>query len=93
MVQGPSQVGAPHSDTEIMVNEILSLLSVVLFCVCCSQFLKAIVTPIPVLRSNRPYALGAMKLQKAYSIMSWGTMTGVFFVGLVISFYQVYTQL
>lgn len=76
-----------------MVNEILSLLSVVLFCLCCSQLIKSIVQPIPVLRMERPYALAAMKLKKFYCVLSWGAMTSVLFAGMLASFIQVYTQI
>lgn len=92
--QGRLKLRQESSDRKgTMVNEILSILSVLFFCICCSQFIKSLVTPIPVLRMERPYALAAMKLKKIYTVASWGTMTGVFFAGLLASFYQVYTQI
>lgn len=76
-----------------MVSEIISLFSVIFFCLCCHQLIKNVVTPVPLLRSERPYARGAMLLGKAYKVFSWGALTASFLLGLVISFYQVYTQL
>jgi hypothetical protein len=76
-----------------MVTEILSLISVFMFCVCCHQLIKSIVTPIPLLRTERAYARGAMLLGKTYKVLSWGALTTSFLLGLIISFYQVYTQL
>lgn len=76
-----------------MVTEILSVISVVMFCLCCHQLIKSVVRPIPILRTERPYARGAMVLGKAYKIISWGTLTSSFLLALVISFYQVYTEL
>jgi hypothetical protein len=76
-----------------MAIEILSVLSVIFFCLCCHQLLKAVTAPIPVLRTERPYARGAMVLGKTYKVISWASLTGSFLLGLVMSFYQVYTQL
>ncbi|WP_415061492.1 hypothetical protein [Bdellovibrio sp.] len=76
-----------------MEQEILSLISVILFCGCCHQFIKSVLAPIPLLSTERPYARPAMQLGKFYKSAAWGTMTGVFLVGLVISFHQVFTAL
>ncbi|WP_374080309.1 hypothetical protein [Bdellovibrio bacteriovorus] len=76
-----------------MDQELLSVISVILFCGCCHQFIKTIVTPIPLLSSERPYARAAMQLGKFYKSVAWGTMTGAFLVGLVFSFQQVFTAL
>lgn len=76
-----------------MEQELISLLSVLLFCVCCHQFIKTVVTPIPLLATERPYARGAMQLGKFYKSVAWGLMTGVFLVALVISFKQVFMTL
>lgn len=76
-----------------MENEILSIISVVLFCGCCHQLIKTIVTPIPLLAMERPYARVAMQLGKFYKSLAWGAMTGVFLVGLVLSFQQVFITL
>ncbi|WP_295905006.1 hypothetical protein [uncultured Bdellovibrio sp.] len=77
----------------MMEHELLSLISVVLFCGCCHQFIKTVVTPIPLLASERPYARAAMQLGKFYKSVAWGAMTGAFLVGLVVSFQQVFTAL
>lgn len=76
-----------------MTSAILSTLSVVLFCVTCRQLVKTAMTPIPISRVDRPYARGAMLIDKTYKILAWGSLTGSFLLGLVMSFYQVYTQL
>lgn len=76
-----------------MEQELISLLSVLFFCVCCHQFIKTLVTPIPLLVTERPYARAAMQLGKFYKSMAWGMMTGVFLVALVISFKQVFMTL
>ena len=76
-----------------MDNAILSILSVILFCGCCHQLIRTIVTPIPLLASERPYARAAMQVGKFYKSMAWGAMTGVFLMGLIVSFYQVFVTL
>lgn len=76
-----------------MVTNILSVLSVILFCLCCRQLLKAVVKPIPLLKIERTYARPALWLSKGYHVVSWGALTLTFLLGLVMSFYQVYTQL
>ncbi|QDK37730.1 hypothetical protein [Bdellovibrio sp. NC01] len=74
-------------------STILSVISIILFCACCRQFIKTVVTPIPLLASERPYARGAMQLGKFYKVIAWGSMTGVFLLGTSISFYQVFSSL
>ncbi|MGZ6472014.1 MAG: hypothetical protein ACXWRZ_12685 [Bdellovibrio sp.] len=76
-----------------MDQEILSVLSVILFCVCCHQFIKTIVTPIPVMSIERRYAFQAMQLSKFYKTLAWGAMTTSFLIGLIFSFSQVFTTL
>lgn len=76
-----------------MEQELLSVISVVLFCGCCHQFIKTVVTPIPLLPTERPYARSAMQLGKFYKSVAWGTMTAAFLGGLVISFHHVFTTL
>ncbi|HEY1079957.1 MAG TPA: hypothetical protein VGE46_07660 [Bdellovibrio sp.] len=76
-----------------MEQEIISVLSVILFCGCCHQFIKSVVTPIPLLVTERPYARPAMQLGKFYKTMAWGAMTAVFLIALVISFKQVFLTL
>lgn len=74
-----------------MEHMILSLFSILLFCLCCHQFIKTVVTPVPLMRIERAYARGAMQLGKGYKIMAWGSMTAVFLGSLVISFSEVFT--
>ncbi len=76
-----------------METELLSVFSVILFCLCCHKFIKTVVTPIPLLASERPYARAAMQLGKFYKSVAWAAMTGVFLVGLIVSFHQVFTSL
>ena len=71
---------------------ILSVLSVVLFCVCCFQFMKNLINPLPKLNLEH-YSKAALKFKRNYSILSWGLMTMTFLMGVVASFYQVYTEL
>lgn len=76
-----------------MEQLLLGLISVTLFCLCCHQFIRVVVTPIPLLRTERPYARGAMQLGKFYKSLAWGTMTMAFLGGLVVSFHQVFVTL
>ncbi len=76
-----------------MAQEILSTLSVVLFCICCRQFIKSALLPIPLLVTERPYALRAMRVGKVYKVISWGGMTVFFLVAVALSFYQVFSVL
>lgn len=76
-----------------MEQEIISLISVLLFCLCCHQFIKTVVTPIPLLRTERTHSRAAMQIAKFYKAVAWGTMTSSFLVALVFSFYTVFTTL
>ncbi|KYG64011.1 hypothetical protein AZI86_14485 [Bdellovibrio bacteriovorus] len=76
-----------------MELEILSLLSVIFFCLCSHQLIKTVVRPIPLLASERPYARAAMQLGKFYKSLAWGAMTAAFLMGLVFSFQQVFQTL
>ncbi|WP_413584154.1 hypothetical protein [Bdellovibrio sp. HCB274] len=77
----------------MMETEILTFISVLLFCFCCRQLIHSVVKPIPLLASERPYARSAMQLGKGYKVMAWGLMTSVFMVGTAVSFYQVFTTI
>jgi hypothetical protein len=88
-----SQVGTSSADKQIMEQIILTFLSVIFFCLCCDQFIKAVVSPIPLLKTERVYARAAMRLGKVYKSTAWGVMTGVFLVGTSYSFYSVFTTL
>lgn len=70
----------------------MAVLSVVLFCGCCYQFLKQLTKPIPVL-NNTEFAKSALRVEKGYKVFAWGVLTGTFLVGLVISFSEVFLQL
>lgn len=75
-----------------MDTYLLSLIAVILFCVCAHQFMKAMLSPIPVF-NNTNYTKSALRVAKAYRVASWGVMTGCFLLALVISFYQVFTEI
>lgn len=75
-----------------MNTYLLSLLSVIFFCACAHQFIKVVLQPIPVF-NNTNYTKSALRVEKTYKVLSWGLMTGCFLLGLVISFYQVFTEM
>jgi hypothetical protein len=70
----------------------LSFISVILFCISARQFLKSMLAPIPVYNDTR-YAKTALRMAKAYKTASWALMCGCFMLALVISFYQVFTEI
>lgn len=70
----------------------MSLLSVVLFCGCCSMFLREITKPLPFINQTG-YARSALQVSKTYKIFSWGSLTAFFLVGLVMSFIEVFARL
>lgn len=70
----------------------LSLLTVVLFCACAHKFIRSVLAPIPVF-NNTNYTKSALRVEKAYKVFSWGLMTAAFMLALVISFYQVFTEI
>ena len=74
-----------------MASFIFSFIAVTFFCVCCHQFIKVVVTPIPNVNQTG-FSKTALRVKKQYQVFSWGVMTTVFLVGLVVSFIQVYTQ-
>lgn len=76
-----------------MTDVILMFFSLFLFSFCCRQLMKSLLQPLPILANQRVYALPALRLEKGYKIFSWAVMTFVFLSLLVISFYQVFTQL
>jgi hypothetical protein len=50
------------------------------------------VKPVPVF-NNSAYTKSALRIAKLYKTISWGFMTAAFFLALVISFYQVFTEI
>lgn len=70
----------------------LSVLTVILFCVCAHQLMKTVLRPIP-LFNNTAYTKSALRVSRAYQILCWSVMTGAFMLALVISFYQVFTEI
>lgn len=70
----------------------LSLMTVVFFCACAHQFIRTVTAPVPIF-NNTEYTKSALRVAKAYKALAWGVMTGAFLLGLVISFYQVFTEI
>lgn len=70
----------------------LPILSVLLFCVCSLQFLRAMRSPVAAPASTR-YNRRALRFEKGYKVFAWGVMMAAFLVGLVISFIEVYIRL
>jgi hypothetical protein len=54
--------------------------------------MRAVLIQIPVF-NNTNYTKSALRVAKAYKVFSWGVMTGCFLVALVISFYQVFSEI
>lgn len=71
---------------------IVSVFSVLAFCLCCRLLIVAIRKPIPQFRMQG-YNKRALRLQKTFSVFAWGLMTSTFLFTLVVSFVQVYTTL
>lgn len=71
---------------------LLSLLSVIFFCLCAHQFMKAVLKPIP-LFNNTSHSKAALRVEKFYKSLSWGLMTASFLLALVISFSQVFIEI
>lgn len=74
------------------VSMLIAVASVILFCVCCYFFLKALFMPVPLFNTTT-YSKAALRLKKSYQALSWGLMTFVFLSSLVISFVEVLTQI
>jgi len=75
-----------------MNTYVLSLVSVIFFCLCAHQLMRVVLKPIPVF-NNTDYTKSALRVAKAYKVFSWGVMTMCFLLALVISFYQVFTEI
>lgn len=76
----------------VQFQVIYPVLTVVLFTGSCYAFIRSVLKPVPVLHRGS-YSLLALRLKKTYAIFSWGLLTFVFMLGLVVSFYDVYTTL
>jgi len=75
-----------------MVNFIIAFVAVVLFCFCCRHLISVVVSPLPSLNQTG-YSKAALRVKKQYQVFSWSLMTVAFLMGLVVSFYQVYSQI
>lgn len=75
-----------------MVIMLLSTFSVILFCLCCYQLIRAVLQPLPVLNLTG-YSRSALRVRKSYQVFSWGIMTFAFLFALVLLFTQVYLEL
>lgn len=70
----------------------LSMLSVLLFCVCCLFLLRELTHPVPVINRGH-YSRQALRLARGYKIFAWGTLSAVFLGALVMSFLEVFSRL
>lgn len=75
-----------------VVTMLMPVISVILFCLCCSRFLREMRTRIPLVNET-PYSKAALRVSKAYKVGAWGSLVGVFLMGLVMSFIEVFTRL
>jgi hypothetical protein len=75
-----------------MELSILAVLAVISFCFCCRHLMAVVVEPLPASHESN-YSKAALRLKRQYEVFAWSVMTAAFLVGLVVSFYQVYTQL
>lgn len=89
---GPLKLRRGRAETSRMVIMIVSVLSVLAFCVCCRFLIKTILKPVPQI-TNGTYKRSALRVQKAYSVFAWSVMTSTFLFTLVVSFVQVYATL
>lgn len=71
---------------------ILSGLAVVLFSVCCVQWMKSVLQPIPLDRKSR-YSRSALRVARGYKIFSWGVLSLTFLGALVIAFMDVFSRI
>lgn len=69
-----------------------SVISVILFCGACYALIRSIQMPVPVINQTK-YSKKAIQVMKSYKIFSWSLMVCFLLGGLVMSFYQVFTQL
>jgi hypothetical protein len=68
----------------------LTLISVVLFCLCAQRLIKSILVPVPVLNQTG-YSKSALRVAKGYRIFAWSLMSGMFLVTLVFFFMEVFS--
>ncbi|MFN8791279.1 MAG: hypothetical protein ACK5Y2_07475 [Bdellovibrionales bacterium] len=71
---------------------LFSLTSVVVFCGGCYFLIRHLRERVPVY-NNTGYSKKALRLQRDYKVFSWALMTSFFLSALVMSFYQVFTEL
>lgn len=69
-----------------------SVVSVVLFCGACYALIQSIQMQVPII-NHTPYSKKAIRVMKFYKIFAWALMVCFLLGGLVMSFYQVFTQL
>lgn len=69
-----------------------SVVSVMLFCIGCYFLMSAVREKVPVYNKTG-FSKKALVVKKSYKVFSWSVMTCFFLGALVISFYQVFTEL
>ena len=75
-----------------MINYILSVMSVLLFCGCCFLLIKSATTPIPIFTKGR-YSKSAQRIARSYKTFAWAILSVFFLATLVVSFNQVFSTL
>jgi hypothetical protein len=76
-------------DLDVMLY---SVISVVFFCGSYWVLIQSIKVQVPAINTSI-YSKKALKVKKIYTVFSWSVMTSFLLGGLVMSFYQVFTQL
>lgn len=69
-----------------------SLASVTVFCLGCYFLIQSLREKLPVYNAT-PFSKKALRVKRAYKVFSWTLMTCFFLGALVMSFYQVFTEL
>ncbi|MCB0342349.1 MAG: hypothetical protein KDD59_08890 [Bdellovibrionales bacterium] len=72
-----------------MGSFLLSLASVILFCLCSHQLARAVVRPA-VLVSVPNFSKRALKIERYYRILAWGLMSAVLMVSMILSFLETF---
>ncbi len=67
---------------------VLSFISVILFSISCHFFIRAVIVPVPFFVSG--YSRRAFQVERVYLVFAWGLMTGLFLVGLIYAFSEIY---
>ncbi|MCB0364535.1 MAG: hypothetical protein H6624_06255 [Bdellovibrionaceae bacterium] len=75
-----------------MVNGLLCLFSVVLFCVSARFLMKSISMAIALPGGHQVFSRRARRVERAYKILAWSCLTLFLFVSMLQSFWQTFSQ-